>query len=97
MKDEDIEYLVRSKQSDFDAVFGERYGIKLMLLQGHVNPQGQGFVDVDFLFNPRMTAEAIEMMCENIAVWIGGELRGTVNIDFSGRPSIAIVVEFPEP
>ena len=87
--------IVAIKQRNFNRKFGKQYGIKLMELQGHWNPQGEGFIDIDFMFGPRMTAEAIGMMCENIAAWVGGELRGTVNIDFSGRPTLAIVVEFP--
>ena len=91
----EIACIVATKRQNFNRKFGKRYGIKLMELQGHCNPQGEGFIDIDFLFGPRMTAEAIGMMCENIALWVGGELRGTVNIDFSGRPTLAIVVEFP--
>ena len=86
--------VVAIKRRNFNRKFGQRYGIKLMELQGHCNPHGEGFIDIDFMFGPRMAAEAIGMMCENIAAWVGGELRGTVNIDFSGRPTLAIVVEF---
>jgi len=82
------------KRRNFNRKFGKRYGVKLLYLQTHSNPDGQCFADVDFLFGSRMTAEAIGLMCENIAEWIGGELRGTVNIDFAGRPSLSIVVEF---
>lgn len=81
------------KRRNFNRKFAKRYGVKLLYLQMHRNPQGQCFADVDFLFGSRMTAEAIGLMCENIAEWIGGELRGTVNIDFAGRPSLSIVVE----
>ena len=91
----EIACIVATKRRNFNRKFSKRYGVKLMELQGHCNPQGEGFIDIDFLFGPRMTAEAIGMMCENIAAWVGGELRGTVNIDFSGRPTLAIVVEFP--
>lgn len=91
----EIACIVATKRRNFNRKFSKRYGVKLMALQGYCNPQGQGFVDIDFLFGPRMTAEEIGMMCENIAMWVGGELRGTVNIDFSGRPTLAIVVEFP--
>lgn len=88
--------LACSKRLGFDVEFGERYGIKLLQLQGNTNPQGESFVDIDFLFGPRMTAEEIQLMCDNIAAWIGGELYGTVNIDFSGKPSISIVVEITD-
>ena len=80
------------KRQNFNRKFGKCYGIKLLELQTH-NLQGQCFADIDFLFRPRMTAEEIGMMCENIAAWIGGELHGTVNIDYSGKPSLSIVVE----
>lgn len=86
--------LVREKRLDVE--FGERYGVKLLQLQGHVNPQGVRFIDVDFMLNPTQTAEDIQLMCDNIAAWIGGELYGTVNIDFSGKPSISIVVEISD-
>ena len=90
----ELKRIEETKRRNFNRQFGKRYGIKLMELQGHCNPQGEGFIDIDFMFGPRMTAEAIGMMCENIAAWVGGELRGTVNIDLSGRPTLAIVVEF---
>ena len=42
-----------------------------------------------------MIAEEIGMMCENMAMWVGGELYGTVNLDFSGSsPILEMVVEF---
>ena len=95
MTQTELTRIEETKRRNFNRKFGNRYGVTLMELQGHRNPQGEGFVDIDFLFDSRMTAEAIGMMCENIAAWVGGELRGTVNIDFSGRPTLAIVVEFP--
>ena len=95
MTQAELKRIEETKRLGFNRKFGKRYGVKLMELQGHRNPQGEGFVDIDFLFDSRMTAEAIGMMCESIAAWVGGELRGTVNIDFSGRPTLAIVVEFP--
>lgn len=81
------------KRRNFNRKFGKRYGVRLLELQCHANPQGQCFADVDFLFPLCMTAEEIGLMCENIAMWVGGELRGTANIDYSGTPSLSIVVE----
>ena len=81
------------KRRNFNRRFGKPYGVKLLGLQCHVTPQGQSFADVDFAFPVHLTAEEIGMMCENIAAWIGGNLHGTVNIDYSGKPSLSIVVE----
>lgn len=93
MTQKELKSLSELKRRNFNRKFGKCYGVKLLYLQAHRNPQGQCFADVDFLFGSRMTAEAIGLMCENIAEWIGGELCGTVNIDYSGRPSLSIVVE----
>ena len=42
-----------------------------------------------------MTALDIQVVCEKIAKWLGGELYGTVNLDFSGSsPSLEMMVEF---
>ena len=95
MSDEELRKLESSKRRNFNRVFGTQYGIKLLMLQAHSNPDGQKFVDLDFLFGPRMTVEAVGMMCDKIAEWVGGEVRGTVNIDFAGKPSLSIVVELP--
>jgi len=83
------------KRISFNRKFGKRYAVKLLNLQSHVNPDGKCFFDVDFMFCSRMTAEEIGFMCENIALWLGGDLRGTLNIDFSGRYSHSLVVEMP--
>jgi len=93
MTQKELKSVTELKRRNFNRKFAKRYGVKLLYLQTHRNPDGQCFADVDFLFGSRMTAEAIGLMCENIANWIGGELRGTVNIDYSGRPSLSIVVE----
>ena len=42
-----------------------------------------------------MTALDIQVVCVKIAKWLGGELYGTVNLDFSGdEPSLEMMVEF---
>lgn len=41
-----------------------------------------------------MTALEIQTVCGKIARWIGGDLLGTVNLDFSGtEPSLEMMVE----
>lgn len=88
----DLQEFEMTKRRNFNRRFGKRYGVKLLSLQCHANPQGERFADVDFIFPPRMTSEEIGIMCGNVATWIGGELHGTVNIDFSGVQSLSIIV-----
>lgn len=83
----------KTKRRNFNRRFGKLYGVKLLELQCHANPQGQCFVDVDFMFPTHVTAEEIGHMCDSVAGWIGGRLYGTVNLDFSGKSSLSIVVE----
>ena len=89
----DTSQVEEAKRRNFNRRFGKPYGVKLLGLQRHVTPQGQRFADVDFVFPVHLTADEIGMMCEKIAKWFGGELYGTVNIDYSGKPSLSIVVE----
>lgn len=60
-----------------------------------VNKDGRNLAMVLFEFGELMTALDIQVVCEKIAKWLGGELYGTVNLDFSGdEPSLEMMVEF---
>ena len=49
MTDIELKRIEETKRRNFNRQFGKRYGIKLMELQGHCNPQGEGFIDIDLL------------------------------------------------
>lgn len=88
--------LVEKKQKLFNRVFGKKYSLKLLEMEAWGNKDGCELAEVSFLFGELMTALNIQIVCGKIAKWLGGELYGTVNIDFSGtNPSLEMMVELP--
>ena len=78
----------------FNRVFGMKYSLKLLEMHAWDNKDGRKFAEVSFLFGELMTALDIQVVCEKIAKWLGGELYGSVNLDFSGtNPSLEMMVE----
>ena len=71
-----------------------KYSLKLMGMQAWDNKDGRELAEVSFMFGELMTALDIQVVCEKIAKWLGGELCGTVNLDFSGSsPSLEMMIE----
>ena len=71
-----------------------KYSLKLMGMQAWDNKDGRELAEVSFMFGELMTALDIQVVCEKIAKWLGGELYGTVNLDFSGSsPSLEMMIE----
>ena len=87
--------LVEKKQKLFNRVFGMKYSLTPIEMKAWANKDGRELAEVSFMFGELMTAQGIQVVCEKIAKWLGGELYGTVNLDFSGEePSLEMVVEF---
>ena len=87
--------LIRKKRNLFNRVFGKKYSLKLIGMQTWSNKVGRELAEVSFTFGEQMTALDIQVVCEKIAKWLGGELYGTVNLDFSGAdPLLEMMVEF---
>ena len=88
--------LLLQKQKSFDCVFGKKkHSLRLLEMQAWENKDGRKLAEVSFVFGELMTALDIQVVCEKIAKWLGGELYGTVNLDFSGdEPSLEMMVEF---
>ena len=94
MCDTELKDIVEQKRKLFKRAFGDKYSLRLLDLQMWNNKDGRTLSDVSFTFGESMTALEIRICCEKIAKWIGGELFGTVNLDFSGNvPSLEMVVE----
>ena len=86
---------ISKKKNLFKRVFGKKYSLKLSGMQAWGNKDGRELAEVSFVFGELMTALDIQVICEKIAKWLGGELYGTVNLDFSGdEPSLEMMVEF---
>ena len=86
--------LIEKKKKLFNRVFGMKYSLKLLEMQAWDNKDGRKLAEVSFIFGELMTALDIQVVCEKIAKWLGGELYGTVNLDFSGTsPSLEMMVE----
>ena len=83
---------LKCKQSK--RMFGDKYSLVLLGLNCWNEKDGRALGDVSFCFCEQMTALEIRSICEEIAEWMGGELYGTDNIDFSGStPSLEMMVE----
>lgn len=81
----------------FKRVFGNKYSLELLDLHAWKNKDRRIISNVSFTFGESMSAFEIRICCEKIARWIGGELFGTVNLDFSGNvPSLEMVVEITD-
>lgn len=94
MCDAELGDLVEKKRKLFKRVFGDKYSLKLLDLQVWNNKDGRTRSAVSFTFMETMAALEIQSCCEKIAKWIGGDLYGTVNFDFSGTvPSLDMMVE----
>ena len=94
-KEAEVVELVQKKRTLFNRVFGMKYSLKLLEMQAWDNKDGRELAEVSFMFGELMTASDIQVVCEKIAKWLGGELYGTVNLDFSGSsPSLEMMVEF---
>ena len=78
----------------FKREFGDKYSLRLLDFQAWNNKDGRTLASVSFTFGASMTVLEIQSCCEKVAKWMGGELFGTVNLDFSGNvPSLEMVVE----
>ena len=86
---------VASARRSFAQKFGRRYGLKLLDLQKWHDKNMGNLGLASFLFGERMSMEEFYIVCQKVAEWMGGELYGTVNIDFFGSvPSADIMVEY---
>ena len=87
--------LIEKKMKLFNRVFGMKFSLTLIEMKAWDNKDGRSLTMVSFVFGELMTALDIQVVCEKIAKWLGGELYGTVNLDFSGdKPSLEMMVEF---
>ena len=92
--EESMKDVIEKKKKLFNRVFGLKYSLKLLEMQAWDNKDGRELAEVSFIFGELMTALDIQVVCEKIAKWLGGELYGTVNLDFSGTsPSLEMMVE----
>ena len=87
--------LIEKKKKLFNRVFGMKYSLTPIEMKAWANKDGRELAEVSCMFGELMTAQGIQVVCEKIAKWLGGELYGTINLDFSGEePSLEMVVEF---
>ena len=86
----DLDKLQISKRRVFKRTFGDRYGVNLVGLQLWVNNDGRELGQINCTIGETMTALEIGEMCRKMANWLGGELYGTVNIDYTDEESLSI-------
>lgn len=90
----DISEFIKKKKKLFNRVFGMKYSLTLIEMKTWDNKDDRELAEVSFVFGELMTALDIQVVCEKIAKWLGGELYGTVNLDFSGSsPSLEMMIE----
>ena len=95
MTKEELSKLEESKRRVFKRTFGDRYGVNLVELRLWENKDGRELGQINCTIGETMTALEIGEMCRKMANWLGGELYGTVNIDYADEesPSIEMMVE----
>ena len=82
------------KRKQFKRTFGEKYSLVLLDLTCWAERDGRILGEVSFCFGEQMTALEIRNVCEEISGWLGGDLYGTINLDFTGSsPSLEMMVE----
>ena len=82
------------KHKQFKWMFGDKYSLVLLGLKCWNEKDGRTLGEVSFVFAEQLTALEMRNICEKVAEWMGGDLYGTVNIDFSGdSPSLEMMVE----
>lgn len=83
-----------TKRKQFKRMFGDKHSLVLLGLKCWNEKDGRTLGEVSFCFGEQLTALEIRNICVTIAEWMGGDLYGTVNIDFSGSsPSLEMMVE----
>lgn len=93
MKIANVRSIEDKKSKQFKRMFGDKYSLVLFDLNCWSEKDGRVLGEVSFCFSEQLTAIEIQSICEEIAEWMGGELYGTVNIDFSGSvPSLEMMV-----
>lgn len=85
--------LEKDKKS-FLRALGAEFSLELLGIQA-VHHEGQRrLIEVELLIKGRLSVEELQTTCEKVAEWVGGDLYGTVNVDFSGiTPSLEMMVE----
>ena len=73
--------LIEKKKKLFNRVFGMKYSLSLIEMKAWDNKDGRELAEVSFAFGELMTALDIQVVCVEIAKWLGGELYGTVNLE----------------
>lgn len=78
----------------------KQYGIKLLEFEDWINrSDGRRFCEIAFLLGggiaENLTISKLYELAEEIAAKLGGQVYGSVNIDYSGtNPSVEILVGF---
>lgn len=82
------------KCKQFKRMFGDKCSLVSLGFNCWTEKDGRVLGEISFCFSEWMTVLKIQSICEEIAEWMGGDLYGTVNIDFSGNTlSLEMVVE----
>ena len=73
----------------------EKFSLKIMDIQFLIHDDRErAHYEVNFFISEKMTINELRGSCEEIAEYLGGELYGDVNIDYSGNtPSVEMLSE----
>lgn len=86
-KEEDLRQIRRELE--------EKFSLKILDLQFIILSDGEkAHYEIVFFISPNITIDQLKDLCEEIAEYLGGELYGDVNIDYSGNtPSVEMLSE----
>lgn len=85
---------LQNDKESFIRTLGTEFPLVLLGIQVVHREEQRRLVELELLIKGQLLVEELQTACERVAKWVGGDLYGTVNIDFSGTsPSLEMMVE----
>jgi len=80
---------------EWERMLNKKYSLRDSCFQFYTNDNADVLGDFSACLVKKLTLDELKMICEEIAAFVGGELYGTVNIDFFGsRYSFEMMIEW---
>jgi len=81
--------------AEWERLLNKKYSLRDSYFQFYTNDNSDVLGDFSACLVKKLTLDELKAMCDEIAALVGGELYGTVNIDFFGsRYSFEMMIEW---
>jgi len=81
--------------AEWERILDKKYSLRDSYFQFYTNDNSDVLGDFSACLVKKLTLDELKTMCDEIAALVGGELYGTVNIDFFGsRYSFEMMIEW---